>query len=529
MNMKPISPHWADQTVSRIVSYWGDRDAYTVASGITPSGTVHIGNFREVITVDLVARALRSAGKKVRFIYSWDDFDTFRKVPANLPEQEMLATQLRKPISRVPDAHGIHKSYADYNMKAFEAELDKVGIAPEYLVQHQRYGDGLYADAIRKTLENTETIKKILNQYRKTPLGHDWLPTAIYCDSCECDEMDYQRYTGDWSYSYKCSSCGHEETIDIRKTKNLKLNWRTDWPMRWNFEAVDFEPGGKDHSSEGGSYDTAKQIVKEVFDRRAPSYLQYDFVSIKGAGGKMSSSSGHLITLGEALHVYDPQVIRWIFASQRPNHDFSLAFDQDVIKTYDEFDRAEKAALGPKPEKLGKWPMVRRTYELSLVNEGQIPEVAPYRAPFRELCNRLQIVDGDAEKALEKFYKNDVKTEADHEAFLLRCECAWNWLQTHAPEEFIYTINTEAVSKDYSELQTNALSALKSLVSTTDLEAIDSKDLNQLLYDDVIRKCEIDAKEFFSLVYQRLINRDRGPRLPSFLKEIGQERLLALL
>ena len=87
------------------------------------------------------------------------------------------------------------------------------------------------------------------------------------------------------------------------------------------------------------SFDTGKKIVKELWDRAAPQYLQYDFVAIKGGSGKMSSSSGELITLSETMKVYDPQLIRWIFANQRPNHDFSLAFDQDVIKTYDEFDR----------------------------------------------------------------------------------------------------------------------------------------------------------------------------------------------
>ena len=88
--MKPLSPHWADQAAVRIIGACGDKEKYTEASGITPSGVVHIGNFREVITVEFVAQALRARGKDVRFIYSWDDFDTFRKVPVNLPNQEML-------------------------------------------------------------------------------------------------------------------------------------------------------------------------------------------------------------------------------------------------------------------------------------------------------------------------------------------------------------------------------------------------------------------------------------------------------
>src|SRR5688500_5892758 len=137
--MKPLSSHWADQTAARIVAQRPDREVYVLASGITPSGIVHIGNFREVITVDLVARALASIGKQVRFIYSWDDFDTFRKVPKNLPNQEMLAKELRQPIVRVPDAYGKEESYARANEVMFERELEKIGIAPEYIYQAKAY------------------------------------------------------------------------------------------------------------------------------------------------------------------------------------------------------------------------------------------------------------------------------------------------------------------------------------------------------------------------------------------------------
>lgn len=525
--MKPLTPHWADQAAVRIIGACGDKDQYTVASGITPSGMVHIGNFREVITVEFVAKALKSLGKDVRFIYSWDDFDTFRKVPKNLPKQEMLTEELRRPISRVPDPYGEDESYAAHNIRVFEEDLKQIGIKPEFLYQHKRYSDGMYAEGIKKALENIDVLKKILNEHRSTPLADDWVPTAIYCEECGRDEMVYQRYDGDYNYSYKCSSCGHEATTDIRETKNLKLNWRTDWPMRWDFEKVDFEPGGKDHSSDGGSYDTGKRIVKEVYGFKAPQYLQYDFVSIKGGTGKMSSSSGNLLTLREAYEVYDPQMVRWIFASQRPNHDFSIAFDIDVIKVYDEFDRAEKQALGPKPEKLGKWPVVRRTYEMSAVED--IYGEAPYRAPFRELCNRLQILDGDIERTADKYYAEFLKTDLDKELFKGRCEKALNWLRLYAPDEFKYTINKEAVDVPLDEQQKAAVQALRSLVESTDLDAIEPKELNQKIYDDVIRKIDIDAKHCFQGVYQKLMNRDQGPRLPSFLKELGQERLLKLL
>lgn len=525
--MKPLTPHWADIAASRIVSEKKDQDLYTVASGITPSGIVHIGNFREVITVDLVARALKSLGKKVRFVYSWDDFDTFRKVPLNLPNQSMLKEHLRKPISRVPDPFEEDESYAAHNIKQFERDLEKIGISPEFLYQQKRYASGLYADEIKVALERRGEIREILNQYRTQPFQDDWLPTAIYCEKCDRDQMEYERYQGDYDYAYKCSSCGYETVTDLRKTKNIKLNWRTDWPMRWNYEKVDFEPGGKDHSSDGGSFSTGKLIIQKIWERPAPQYLQYDFVAIKGGTGKMSSSSGELITLGEALEVYEPQIIRWIFATQRPNHDFAIAFDSDVIKAYDEFDRTEEQALGPQPKKLGKWPLLRRCYELSCIDE--IPESKPYRAPFRELCSRLQIFSGDVDKTLERYYKDLVKTKTDRDLFVTRVEKALFWLEKHAPEEFRYRINEAPIEVPLNPSQEEALRAFKELLAKIDLDSIEAKELNQMIYDEVIRRVSIDSKEFFKAVYLKLINREQGPRLPGFVKELGRDRLLQLL
>ena len=157
--------HWADQTADKIIRERGDLDVYTCASGITPSGTVHIGNFREIISVDLVVRALRSRGKKVRFIYSWDDYDVFRKVPVNMPNQEILEKHLRFPITMVPDPFGRDASYARHHEVDVESMLPKVGIHPEFLYQSERYRAGTYAEGMKTALENRDKLKDILNRY----------------------------------------------------------------------------------------------------------------------------------------------------------------------------------------------------------------------------------------------------------------------------------------------------------------------------------------------------------------------------
>ena len=128
------SMHWADIMADRIIREKGEKDMYTCASGITPSGTVHIGNFREIITVELVVRALRERGKNVRFIYSWDDYDVFRKVPKNMPEPELLETYLRKPITLVPDTTGRAENDARGNEVAVEKVLPTVGVFPGFFL-----------------------------------------------------------------------------------------------------------------------------------------------------------------------------------------------------------------------------------------------------------------------------------------------------------------------------------------------------------------------------------------------------------
>jgi len=61
--------HWADYMAEKIIRERGDKEVYVVESGITPSGYVHIGNFRELFTAYIVGHALRDRGKKVRHIH----------------------------------------------------------------------------------------------------------------------------------------------------------------------------------------------------------------------------------------------------------------------------------------------------------------------------------------------------------------------------------------------------------------------------------------------------------------------------
>ena len=514
--------HWADFTADRIIRQLGDKESYTLASGITPSGVVHFGNFREVITVDFVARALRARGKKVRFIFSWDDYDTFRKIPKNMPNQEKLENFMFQPIVDTPDPYEDKASYAEYHEKSFENQLDKVGIVMTPLYQATKYRSGEYAKGIRKAIESTKEIKDILNQYRKEPLSDDWLPVSVYCSKCNTDHKIVNKKWDGESVSYDCENCGNQGKEVLSETSRLKLPWRIDWPMRWAYEKVDFEPGGKDHSSQGGSFSTAKEIVN-LFDWKAPIYLQYDFVSIKGGGGKMSSSSGDVVTVNDVLRVYEPEMVRWIFASYKSNVDFAVSFDLDVIKTYEDFDRQERLAYGLEKGNEKKVNMAKRVYELSQITEK--PESMPFQPSFRHLTNVLQIHDRNITKARE-YYQNEISNERDERRFQQRASCALFWLENYAPEDFKFAINSETPNV---ELDDKKRSYISDVVEGLKAKTFDSDEtLNDFLYE-VMHNYELKPNDVFPLCYGILINKQKGPKLAGFMNTIGLEKVKNLL
>ena len=523
MNDRPKSTHWADLTAEKIIREKGDKEVYTCASGITPSGTVHVGNFREIISVDLTVRALRDMGKNVRFIYSWDDYDVFRKVPKDMPKQEEMATYLRKPIVLAPDFLDGQESYARANEKRLEVLLPEVGVYPEYIYQAKKYRNSDYADQMKIALEHRDVIRRELNGSRTSDLSEDWWPISVFCSKCDKDTTQVIDWDKEYGIHYSCE-CGNDETVDMRKTPWVKLPWRIDWPMRWAYEGVDFEPAGKDHHSDGGSFDTAKLTAKEVYNHEPPVTFQYDFIAVKGRGGKMSSSAGGVISLAEVLEVYQPEIIRYLFAGTRPNSEFSISFDLDVLKIYEDYDKCERTYF-TKPEnekQMKKWAKEARIYELSQVDK--VPTEIPYQIQVRQLCTLLSIYENDIDKVIESL--GDVKP-SQIERLKRRCQCAINWSRDFAPEDFKFTIKNG--SEELLEVSDKDRKILQLMAKTVEdyLGQVSEKEFGVKVYD-VAREMEVETTDMFPLVYQAIIGKEKGPRLVSFLSTIGKEKLLKI-
>jgi len=485
---------WADALADKIIKK-KKKKIYVCASGTGLSGIVHIGNFRDVITTDLVVRALKKRGKKVRFIYSWDDYDRFRKVPANIPKS--YKKYIGMPVSEIPSPFKKGKNYAKYFEEQFESSLSTVGIKPEFIQQSIMNKKCKYASLIKIAIEKKEEIKKILNKYRKESLGKDWVPLEVYCEKCKKDFTKVTKIKG-YTIEYECK-CGFKDKIDFRKKGIVKLKWRVDWPARWTYEKVDFEPGGADLSAAGGSYTTGKEIIKEIFDGEHPFYVFYDWIKIKG-GKEFSGSSGNALTLDDVEEIYEPEILRYLFVSTRPNKGFQISFDNDVIKIYDDYDALEKKYYENKAN-----PQEKRIYELSRL---KISKKNPKRISFRHLITIVQTRKVDE-------LKGEIKK---------RAKKVMNWLEKYAGEDMKFEIQ-EKVKVKLNKKEKEALIELREILKKKDFT-------EKKLFDEFYKICEkvkIKNTEFFDAAYRVIINKKKGPRLASLILAVGKDKIIKLL
>ena len=522
--------HWADRIADDIIRQKGDRDSYTLASGITPSGTIHFGKFREVATTDLVARALARKGKKVRFIYSWDDYDTFRKVPADMPGQDMLKAHLYQPIVDVPDPHGTAPSYARHNELTLEDSAPSLGVGyVEYVYQNEKYRAGDYNEFVIRAMDAREKIVSILQEFKTDEIGADWVPLLTYCSKCNRDRVAFSNYdSANKTIDCECKLCSHKETIDLKTSRRLKLPWRVDWPMRWAYEHVDYEPAGRDHESAGGSRDTGNLICRDVYGAEPPLYSMYESIRVKGQTKKMSSSAGNGFSLESVLAVYEPEIVRWFFASYRPEAMFDMAFDLDVLKNYEEFDRLERTVYGLEPANEGRLATARRIYELSQLDvAGKIPDAAPFQPSFRHLCNMLQI-NGFDMAATRACYAARIRDERDERRFSERARRAVYWIRNCAPDDFKFILNSaRREDVELSGPEREFVASLRSELERNWDSFGDERAL-QAKIGELVAGHGLDSGVYRKL-YQLLIGRDLGPKLAGFMRTVGRERVLELL
>lgn len=500
---------WASAAADAIITADPDADLYTCAAGISPSGVVHFGNFRDIVTAHLVREALIAKGKSARLIFSWDNFDRFRKVPSGVPES--YAEHIGKPLSKIPDFCGEHASYAEHFQSPFVEAMEKLGIGIEYRDQTALHESGVYDAAIFEALNHRTEIADILlsfmSEKAKGEKGIDpveyrdaYYPVAVYSRFTGKDITKVLSYDGETTVTYLCVETGKEDTVDLAKEHIAKLAWKADWPMRWRHEGVHFEPGGHDHASPGGSYDTASVIAKQIFNYDAPVFVEYKFVGIQGLGAKMSGSKGNAVSPLELLDIYEPELLKWLYFRKSPDQSFELAFNTDIYRQYDEYDAEH-------PE------------------QGAIP--------FRHAVSFGQIIQWQADK-LSSILEGLNLSYSD-ESIAKRLPLARNWLTKYNPEEMVELLKEPNTAYAASMTTERKAQITRLGDELSGMETLSIPTLEALVYE-IPKRADLDEaslkkeqRAFFKDAYNLLIGKDAGPRLGTFLWAIDKDKALALL
>jgi lysyl-tRNA synthetase class 1 len=534
---------WVARTAAEVIAQ-GDRrypgEAPTCASGISPSGPVHLGNLRELVTPHLVADEVRRSGYLCRHILSWDDYDRFRRVPAGFPDS--FAEHVGRPLTSVPDPAGdCHENWAEHFMDPLRESLARLGIRVTEISQAQMYTSGAYTDQIILAMRRRADIGAIIRRYqtRHTFEGEearaDYYPFRPYCATCGRDDTTVTAFDGATAeISYTCKCGATVGPVPIGQVRG-KLVWKVDWPMRWAYERVTFEPAGVDHASPGSSFTVGRRLVEDIFGGEMPLHFGYSFVGTQGSA-KMSGSAGGAPTPKDALEIFEAPLVRWLYARRRPGQSITLAFGTEVGRVYDEWD-----ALACKVNDGTAEPSARVIYKrASSTADGRLPQT-PRPVSFRTLASIVDITAGDQKQELRIL--RDLTPEAPIKSLSEvrpRLDCAGAWVLGYAPDEARTTVCDEPDHRMLASLAGQDRHALNLLVDQL-AEHWSLDGLTTLVYGipKLIRGLPVDApptselkvaqRAWFVLLYRLLIGKDTGPRLPTLLLALGQERVRTLL
>ena len=527
--------YWADKLAEEIVRRKPNKEEYVCAAGISPSGSVHIGNFRDIATSYFVCLALRRMGKKAKLLFSWDEFDRLRKVPKNVSDylgDNSFEKYIGCPYVDIPDPFGKDESYAAHFEKEFMASVKRFGIEMEYRYQAKEYRSGRYAEHVVFALKNRKKIFDILDSHRTQDATEEerenYYPVSIFCPHCRKDSTKIVSLSEDCTKAHYVCECGHEGDFDFTKDFNCKLQWKVDWPMRWMAEGVDFEPGGKDHASKNGSYDTAKDISREVFGYEPPLFQGYEFIGIKGSVnvGKMSGSSGLNMTPDFLLKLYPPELILWLYAKTEPLKAFDFCLSDEILRQYFEFGKMlTNYRNGTADEN------TRRVMENSLIEGRSLEPV-----PMSQLVDLGSVVDFNAD-LMEKLFEK-IGTPYKKEDFLELFERAKFWLRTCSPESeyIILEKRNWPYWRTMNEKERECVRLLKEFIEkggyTLDSLQAELYAIPKRVFPDIAEdKNALKAvqSKFFKDVYNLTLARDKGPRLYLYLFAVEPSRYLKLL
>ena len=491
-------------------------------TGYGPSGLPHIGTFGEVARTTWVRNAFtRLTGLPSRLVAFSDDMDGLRKVPDNVPNREMLAQHLGKPVTAIPDPFGTHESFGHHNNARLRAFLDQFGFEYEFASSSEYYKSGRFDAALLRMAERHEEVRNVI----LPTLGPDrratyspFLPIHPNTGVVMQVPMEEVRPGLD-ELVWRDPETG--ERFGTRITGgHCKAQWKADWALRWFALGVDYEMSGKD------LIDSVKlsSAICRVLGGEPPIGFTYELF-LDEAGTKISKSKGNGLSIEEWLHYAPPESLAQFMYNQ-PQRAKRLFFDVIPRATDEYVQNLDRLRTAPSPDNPA-WHI-----HAGETNDPGSP------VSFTMLMNLASVINADSAEMLWGFlqrYAPDITPESHPLVARLIERAVAYYRDRVAPEK-----QHRAATPEEATAMRALAEALRERI--TDLEAMlpdeRAKAIQDIVYDAGRREPFLEpakdgrmgvSRAWFNALYQVLLGQPEGPRFGGFVALYGIAGTIGLI
>ncbi|GAB1479377.1 lysine--tRNA ligase [Paracoccaceae bacterium] len=477
-------------------------------TGYGPSGLPHIGTFGEVARTTMIRRAFEVISDiPTRLICFSDDVDGMRKVPENVPQQEMLRQHMQKPLTSVPDPYGQFDSFGAHNNAMLRRFLDTFGFEYEFISATDFYKSGRFDDTLKLAAERYDAIMEImlasLREERQQTYScflpiHPETGRVLYVPMKNVDAVNHTITFDDED--------GREWTLPVTGG-HVKLQWKPDFGARWAALGVDFEMYGKDHSTNTPIYDG----ICEVLGGRKPNHMTYELF-LDYEGQKISKSKGNGLTIDEWLTYAASESLSY-FMYQKPKTAKRLWWDV-IPKAVDEYHQQLRAYPAQEIDQQVNNPVWH-------IHGGKPPE-SKMVVPFAMLLNLASVAGAKDAAGLWGFirkYAPDASPEANPDL---------DAAAGHALRYFSDKIAPTRVFRLPSDKERAAISDLRARLVAFEGPA-DDEALQNICYAVGKDHGFEPLRDWFKALYEVLLGASEGPRFGGFIALYGLNETVALI
>ena len=476
-------------------------------TGYGPSGLPHIGTFNEVLRTTMVRHAFEALSDvPTRLIAFSDDMDGLRKVPGNVPNGEMLAANLGKPLTRVPDPFGKYESFAAHNNAMLREFLDRYGFEYEFASSTEYYASGRFDATLKAVLRNYQAILDIMLPTLGPERRATYSPVLPISPKSGV-VLQVPVEVVDAEQGLVAFEDGGDRIVQTILGGQAKLQWKVDWAMRWVALDVDYEMSGKD------LIDSVTQSGKiaRALGGRPPEGFNYEmFLDEKGE--KISKTKGNGLSIEQWL-TYGPEESLAFFAYREPKKAKQLHFGviPRAIDEYWQF-RANYPAQEV-AQKLGN--------PVHHIHNGAVPaETLP--VTFGLLLNLVSLPGVGNRDTIWGFlrrYSPDLSPET-HPELDRMVEYAIRYAHDFVEPTLARRAPTEAEAEALRRLDAQ-LAALPADAS--------AEDIQNIVYETGKTDAFASLRDWFKALYETLLGSEQGPRMGSFIALYGIENSRRLI